>query len=103
MTDVPKLIWAYTYRLSPPQAAARLRRIRALLLEEHALLAATQDTWEGRLVVDDKIAHILVLASSPDLTREVNQRIEAELQRMGAGFTVTVPLAIPAEGAHPEE
>jgi hypothetical protein len=56
----------------------------------------TPDTWEGRLVLEDRVAHILVIASSPDLTRGVNRRIEAELARMGAGFTVTVPLAIPA-------
>ena len=97
MTPGPKLIWAYTYRLASPQAASRLRRIRALLLEEHALSKATQDTWEGRLVVDDRVAHILVLSTSPDLTRDVNQRIEAEFDRLGTGYTVTVPLAIPTD------
>jgi len=74
---------------------ARLRRIRALLAEEHALVAADQGTWEGRLVVDERVAHILVLSDSPDMTRDVNQRIEVELTRLGAGFSVTVPLAVP--------
>jgi hypothetical protein len=97
MIPVPTLIWAYTYRISPPQAPGRLRRLRALLLEEHAILAAEHDMWEGRLVVEDRVAHILVLSSSPDLTRAVNERIEAELSRMGAVFTVTVPLAIPPD------
>lgn len=96
MAPAAKLIWAYTYRISPPQAAMRLRRLRALLSEEHAKLADTRDTWEGRLVIEDRVAHILVLSNSPDLTRDSNRRIEAELSRMGAGFTVTVPLAIPA-------
>lgn len=97
MTSASKLIWAYTYRISPAQAPGRLRRLRALLLEEHAILAAEHDMWEGRLVVEDRVAHILVLSTSPDLTRAVNHRIEAELTRMRAVFTVTVPLAIPPE------
>lgn len=97
MTPTPPLIWAYTYRLSPPQAAGRLRHIRELIEEEHALIAAEQGTWEGRLVVDDRVAHILVLSNSPELSRNVNQRIEEELARMGAGYTITVPMAIPAD------
>lgn len=95
MAPASKVIWAYTYRISPPQAVMRLRRLRTLLAEEHALVATTPETWEGRLVVKDGVAHILVLSSTPDLTRDVNRRIEAELARMHAGFTVTVPLAIP--------
>jgi hypothetical protein len=97
MIPAPKLIWAYTYRISPPQSVTRLRRLRALLLTEQAPRASAE-TWEGRLVMEDHVPHILVLSSSPDLTRAVNQRIEAELTRMGAGFTVTVPLAIRTDG-----
>lgn len=103
MESSPRTIWAYTYRLSPPLAAQRLRRIRALLAEEQALLAAEQQTWEGRLVVDDRVAHILVLATSPDLTREVNRRIEAELGRLGATFTITLPLEVERDDARDDE
>jgi hypothetical protein len=89
------LIWAYTYRLVPPQPAEKLRAVRALLAHEHRAAARRAAIWEGRLVVDERIAHILVLSDSPNLDHEVNQRLEDALRAIDAGFAVTVPLAVP--------
>lgn len=94
MSDTPRMIWAYTYRLVPPQSADRLRKVKALLEHEHREATRRAGTWEGRLVTDERISHILVLSDSPDLDHEVNQRLERELQAIDADFAVTVPLAV---------
>ena len=92
------LIWAYTYRLVPPQPAEKLRAVRTLLAQEHRTAARRAAIWEGRLVVDERIAHILVLSDSTYLDHEVNQRLEDALRAIDAGFAVTVPLAVPGVG-----
>lgn len=96
MSTKPAVLWAYTYRLDPPQPAARLKGVRVLLAREHAAATERAGTWEGRLVSDERVSHILVLADSPDLTAEVNKRLEIALQSISAGFNVTVPMVLPA-------
>jgi hypothetical protein len=97
MTPTPRIIWAYSYQLVPPQHLARLGDVRALLVRERASALGRSATWEGRLVADERIAHILVLSDSPDLDREANRRLEHALHSMGTGFALTVPMAVPAE------
>lgn len=91
------IIWAYTYRLDPPQPAARLKGVRLLLEREHAAAAERAGTWEGRLVADDRVSHILVLSDTPDLTSEANRRLEIALQLIDARFVLTVPMVVPVE------
>lgn len=98
MTRPSPVIWAYTYRLVPPQPASKLRAVKALLAKEHRAAKQRAAVWEGRLVVDERIAHILVLSDSPNLDHEVNQRLEDALRAIDAGFAVTVPLAVPRIG-----
>lgn len=97
MTQPPRTLWAYTYRLDPPQTVTRLKAVRALLEREHAAALERTGTWEGRLVVDDRISHILVLSDSPQLDGEVNRRLESELRALDAAFALTVPMAISGE------
>lgn len=97
MTTKPPIIWAYTYRLEPPQPPARLKAVKVLLEREHAAAAARAGTWEGRLVADDRVSHILVLSDSPDLTSEPNRRLEIALQSIEARFSLTVPMVVPVE------
>jgi hypothetical protein len=99
MTPLPPLIWAYSYRLVPPQPAEILRKVKTLLDREHRDATKRDATWEGRFVVDERIAHILVLSDSPDLDLAVNHRIEAALRAIDAGYAVTVPLAVVADPA----
>lgn len=104
----PKAIWAYTYQIVPPQPLAKLKHLKVLLEAEHAEATRNADKWEGRLVADDRITHLLVLTDSADLDRDVNQKIESELRALDARFSVTVPLAvtpvtpIPATPAKPD-
>lgn len=90
----PRTIWAYGYQISPPLARDRLRSIEALVDDEHSNAKLDARTWEGRLVVEEQVTHILVVSDSPDQNLTVNRKLEAELKRMKAGFSVTVPLAV---------
>jgi hypothetical protein len=97
MTPPTRTIWAYTYRLDPPQSVPRLKEVRAFLEREHTAALARAGTWEGRLVVDDRISHILVLSDSLQLDGDVNRGLEARLRALDAGFSLTVPMAITGE------
>jgi hypothetical protein len=101
MTTAPRTLWAYTYRLEPPQSALRLRGVRVLLDREHLAAGTGLGTWEGRLVVDDRVSHILVLSDSPQLDGGANLRLEAALRDLDATFVLTVPMAISGEPAPP--
>lgn len=87
-------IWAYAYRLSPPLDPTKLRQLKELLAREHSAAQQEQGKWEARFVTDERVAHILVLTDSPDLDRAANKRIEGELKRLQAGYSLTVPLAV---------
>lgn len=71
-----------------------MRKIRAVLERERRDAVQRQGTWEARLVADERIAHILILTDSPDLSSDVHHRIAAELLALEARFSVTVPLAL---------
>jgi hypothetical protein len=98
-TPTPKTVWAYAYQIVPPQPAARLHSIKTLL--DHAHTEAQRDarTWTGRVVVEDQITHILIVSDSPEQNHEVNQRLEAKLQELNAGFSLTVPIAVVDDAA----
>lgn len=95
----PKTIWAYAYQIVPPQPAARLHSLKALL--DHAHTEAQRDarTWTSRVVVEDQITHILIVSDSPEQNHEANLRLEAKLQELNAGFSITVPIAVVDEPA----
>jgi len=100
-TPPPKTIWAYAYQILPPQGAERLRAITTLL--DHAHTEAQRDarTWTGRVVVEEQVTHILIVSDSPEQNHEVNQRLEAKLQELNAGFSITVPIAVADDVAVP--
>lgn len=97
MTPPRPPLWAYTYKLVPPQSATRLKAIQALLAQEHADATTRAERWEGRLVVDERVSHILVVAESPDLDSAVNRRVEEKLRALKAEFELTVPLQMGTE------
>ncbi len=100
MTPVPKPLWAYAYQFSPPLAADRLHEVRLLLKAEHRASRDTDATWVGRLIADERIAHLLVVSDSPDADREVNRRIEMALRSLDASFSVTASLAVATDEPH---
>jgi hypothetical protein len=108
-SDLPKPIWAYAYELVPPQADDRLGPIVALLDQEAASAKLRAQTWEGRLVREKRVTHILVVSDSSDQGRDVNHRIERELAALQAAFSITAPMAVvddaqlPPDDAPPEQ
>ena len=85
----PKPVWAYAYQLSPPQLVDRLHTIQALLDEEHVLAQVKGRTWSGRVVVEERVTHILVVSDSPEQDHAGNQKLESELKELKAKFSVT--------------
>jgi hypothetical protein len=65
MTPPTRTIWAYTYRLDPPQSVPRLKEVRAFLEREHTAALARAGTWEGRLVVDDRTVPMAITGEAP--------------------------------------
>lgn len=86
--------WAYGYEIAPPMTQARLRAIEHLLEEEHANAKLQTRTWQGRFVVQERVTHILVVSDSSDQGLEVNRRLEAELDRLEAVFSLTPPMPV---------
>ncbi len=86
--------WAYGYVFDPPIARDRLGPMEALLDKGHAEARLAVKTWEGRFVNGDDITHILVVSDRPDQNLEVNQLVEAELNRLEAPFEITRAVAV---------
>jgi hypothetical protein len=97
---VVKDIWAYAYQIVPPQPARRLTAIRALLKEENALARGRARAWSGRLVLERRVTHILIVSDDArGRDHPINHRLEAELKRLDATFSVTEPLAVAGHAA----
>src|SRR4029077_21052645 len=100
-TPTPKTVWAYAYQILPPQPAARLHSIKSLLDHAHADAQRVARTWTGRVVVEEQVTHILIVSDSPEQDHDVNRRLEAKLQELNAGFSITVPVAVVDDAAVP--
>jgi hypothetical protein len=92
-----KPIWAYTYQIEPPQPESLLRDVRAVLARERSDAKGEGRIWEGRVLREQVVTHILVVADSPDLQRGVNGKLEAAFRELGAVVSVTAPLAVADE------
>ena len=86
--------WAYAYQLNPPQPEPRFAKLKMLL--RRARQAARRDghLWTGRIVMEDRITHILVVTDAPDEVRAVDRAIDAELKRLKMGFAITGPARV---------
>lgn len=82
-------VWAYGYVFTPPIARQRMGPVEALLNDGRAKARLAAHTWEGRLINGDDVTHILVISDRPDQDLEVNELLEAELDRLGAPFAIT--------------
>lgn len=94
----PRTTWAYGYRIEPPLTQARLRVIEGLLGAERSNAKLGARTWEGRFVVEEQVTHILVVSDSPDQQLEVNHKLEAELRKLDAGYSITPAVAMADHG-----
>lgn len=98
MTRPPPSLWAYTYRLLPPQAIERLTHLDEIFTREHREALAREGAWTARCVSDELVSHILVISDSPALDGDANRRLEAELHALRAGFARTEPMRIGEPG-----
>jgi len=92
-------LWAYAYLIVPPQASRRLSTIRTLLKDETATARGSARTWSGRLVLGRRVTHILIVSGARGRNYSINRRLEAELERLDAAFSVTEPLAVAGRAA----
>jgi hypothetical protein len=89
-----QMLWAYAYQIVPPQPSNRLGTIRALLRDETAAARGGARTWSGRIVLERRATHILIVSDGPGRNDSINRQLEAELERLGAAFSVTDPLEV---------
>ena len=95
-----KDLWAYAYKVVPPQPPQRLGTIRTLLKDETAAAHDSARTWSGRLVLEPDATHILIVSDDArGRDHPINRDLEAELDRLDAAYSVTEPLAV---AGHPE-
>jgi len=96
-------LWAYAYQIVPAQPSSRLGTIRTLLKDETAAARGGARAWSGRLVLERRATHILIVSDAPGRDDSINRQLEAELERLDAAFFVTEPLAVAsdAEGVKP--
>ncbi len=92
-------LWAYAYEIVPPQPLRRLGAIRTLLKDATAAARGGAHTWSGRLVQERRATHILIVSDVRGRNRLINRRLEAELERLDAPFSVTLPLAVAGHAA----
>ncbi len=92
-------LWAYAYQIVPPQPARLLSAIRALMKDETAAAHGRDRAWSGRLVLGRRATHILIVSDFRGRNRAINRRLEAELERLNAPFSVTAPLAVVGHAA----
>jgi hypothetical protein len=97
----PKTVWTYGYQIIPPQAVDRLATITNLLDNEHLDARRGERTWVGRVVTEQQVTHILVVSDSPEQNRDVNRRLEAELEQLQVDFSITAPMAV-TDGPEPQ-
>lgn len=102
-SPAPRLapVWAYGYAIDPPQPESRLAAIRSLLEREQTTAKDAARTWEGRLVLEPNVTHILVVSDSPEQILEANQRLEEALRALSVGFLVTAPLEVERVATRP--
>ncbi len=88
--------WVYAYQIEPPEPHTRFSKIKSLLGSAHAAARRAARMWTGRIVVEMRVSHILIVSDSPSRQRAVNRALEAELKRLHLRFLVNEPVALPA-------
>jgi hypothetical protein len=93
---IPRIsIWTYGYALTPPVPRDRMGPVKSLLADGQAEARLDALIWEGRLINGADITHILVVSDRPDQDLDINHRVEAELRRLDAPFSLTRAISLP--------
>jgi hypothetical protein len=79
-----------------------VRRVHGVLSrnygdEQRARRAAARSghLWTGRIVLETRVTHILMLTDHPGQVHDADRAIEIELQRLKAGFAIRRPARVP--------
>src|ERR1041385_5321814 len=93
-------LWAYAYQIVPPQPFTRLGAIRAILKDAGAAGRAGAPPRAGGARREPRPPHFLMVSAAPGRNLSIDPRLEAELARLDARFSVTGPLPVagPVEG-----
>lgn len=104
-TPEPRTKWAYAYELDPPLPEDRLEALEDLLVREHEVARSGTRTWASRLVLEERVTHILIVSDTPEQDLNANRRLERELRSLKARFSVTAPMPVTddRDGRPPEE
>lgn len=92
-----RCVWAYAYRIVPPQPKQRLDTIQELLDHEHRVALQEARSWTGLLVLERQATRILIVSDSPDQERAVDLGLADEVRRLEATFTRTESIEIPTD------
>ena len=92
-----RTLWAYGYEMIPPHRQQGMAALRGLLAREHGDAEREARTWTARLITEQRVTHVLIVSDSPELDREINQKLETELQALGVDYFVTVPIPVAGE------
>jgi hypothetical protein len=76
---------------------SHLRALERLLEDEQSNAKREARTWSSRFVIDERVTHILVVSDSADQGLDINRRLESELARLKAAYSVTPPVALADE------
>lgn len=77
--------------------SSQLRPLERLLDHEQSSAKREARTWSSRFVVDERVTHILVVSDSADQGLDINRRLETELARLKAAYSVTPPVPLSGE------
>jgi hypothetical protein len=89
----PKALWAYAYEITPPESEERLRAIEGILEQVRTAARATARSWTARVVLEERLTHILVVSDSREQDLDLNRQLEVELAALQVGYQITVPMA----------
>jgi hypothetical protein len=77
--------------------SARMRSLERLLESERSNAKREARTWSSRFVVDERVTHILVVSDSADQGLDINRKLELELARLNAAYSVSPPVPVADE------
>lgn len=90
----PGTRWAYAYELDPPLPEDRLQAVEDLLVGEHEVARSGARTWASRLVLEERVTHILVVSDTPDQDLKANRRLKQKLRDLDVGFSLIAPTPV---------
>jgi hypothetical protein len=87
--------FVYAYELDPPQPEPQFNKIKEVLSRARRAAARGGHLWTGRIILETKVTHILIVTDRAGQVHDTDRAIENELRRLKAGFAVRGPARVP--------